>query len=84
MKAFLSPLKGESTNSENYPHRIDMRKLSSGGFMDYEVRPEIVQAIHEAEGDVGTLFMVRDGEVIFQMAFSDANDAMMFKLRFFQ
>lgn len=50
--------------------------------MDFDLKPDLLEAIHEAEGDVGTLFKVVGGEIIYQLAFSNPNDAMLFKLRF--
>lgn len=82
MNTYLSPLKGESKNSDDYPYRIDMARLTSHDHLDLDLSPDFVDAINSAKGNVGTFFMVVAGHLIYQLAFSDPDDAMLFKLRF--
>lgn len=84
MAQFLSPLKGSSKNPEHYPHRIEISKISGMDIMDFNINHDMLEGINECEGDVGTYFKVSFGDIVYQLAFSNPNDAMLFKLRFHQ
>jgi hypothetical protein len=79
MAMFLSPIKGTSKDPGHYPYRIALTKITGP---NHELDEDILEGILHCEGDVGTFFQVTYGEITYDMAFSNAEDAMLYKLKF--
>lgn len=79
MAMFLHPLKGTSKDPAHYPYRFDLERVTGE---DHRFDENHFEGILECEGDVGTFFHVTYGEITYQMAFSNPDDAMLYKLKF--
>lgn len=79
MAMFLHPLKGSSKDPSHYPYRFGLDRVTDD---NHQLDEGHFEGILECEGDVGTFFQVTFGKITYEMAFSNPNDAMLYKLKF--